>query len=56
MGVNRVTFEKMIEILQKGHAEKHRRRGGTSKLNTKYLLLTWSVCRKSVTYVPIIAR
>ena len=26
-GVKRATFEKMVEILRKGYAEKHRRRG-----------------------------
>ena len=38
-GVKRATFEKMVEILRKGYAEKHRRRGRTPKLSIENLLL-----------------
>ena len=38
-GVKRATFEKMEEILRKGYAEKHRRRGRTPKLSIENLLL-----------------
>ena len=39
MGVKRATFDKMVEILRKGYAEKHRRRGRTPKLGIEDLLL-----------------
>ena len=32
-GVKRATFEKMLEILKKAYAEKHRRRGRKPKLS-----------------------
>ena len=38
-GVKRATFEKMVEILRKGYAEKHRRRGRKPKLSIEELLL-----------------
>ena len=38
-GVKRATFDKMVEILQKGYAEKHRRRGRRPKLSIEDLLL-----------------
>ncbi len=38
-GVKRATFQKMVEILQKAYAEKHRRRGRTLKLSIEDLLL-----------------
>ena len=38
-GVKRATFEKMVEILREGYAEKHRRRGRTPKLSIENLLL-----------------
>ncbi len=39
-GVKRATFEKMIEILKKNYAEKHRRRGRNLKLSIEDQLLT----------------
>ena len=36
--VKRVTFDKMVEIPQKGYAEKHRRRGRTPKLSIEDLI------------------
>ena len=38
-GVKRATFDKMAEILRKGYAEKHRRRGRKPKLSIEDLLL-----------------
>ena len=38
-GVKRAAFDKMVEILQKGYAEKHRRRGRTPMLSIEDLLL-----------------
>ena len=38
-GVKRATFDKMVEILRKGYAEKHQRRGRTPKLSIEDLLL-----------------
>lgn len=38
-GVKRTTFEKMVEILRKSYAEKHRRRGRKPKLNIENQLL-----------------
>ena len=38
-GVKPSTFEKMVEILKKGYAEKHRRKGRHQKLSTEDLLL-----------------
>ena len=38
-GVKRATFEKMVEILRKRYAEKHRRRGRRPKLSIENLLL-----------------
>ena len=38
-GVKRATFDKMAEILHKGYAQKHQRRGRTPKLSIEDLLL-----------------
>lgn len=38
-GVKRATFDKMVEILRKGYAEKRQRRGRTPKLSIENLLL-----------------
>ena len=38
--MKRSTFNKMVEILRKGYAEKHRRRGRRPKLSIKDLLLS----------------
>ena len=38
-GVKRATYDKVVEILRKGYAEKHRRRGRTPKLSIEDLLL-----------------
>ena len=38
-GVKRTTFEKMIKILKKSYAEKHRKRGRKPKLSIKNQLL-----------------
>ena len=55
-GVKRVTFEKMVEILRKGYAEKHRRRGRTPKLSIEDLLLaTLEYLREYRTYAHIAA-
>ena len=55
-GVKRATFEKMVEILQKGYAEKHRRRGRTPKLSIENLLLaTLEYLREYRTYAHIAA-
>ncbi len=54
--VKRVTFDKMVEILQKGYAEKHRRRGRTPKLSIEDLLLaTLEYLREYRTYAHIAA-
>ena len=55
-GVKRATFDKMVEILQKGYAEKHRRRGRTPKLSIEDLLLaTLEYLREYRTYAHIAA-
>ena len=55
-GVRRATFEKMVEILRKGYAEKHRRRGRTPKLSIEDLLLaTLEYLREYRTYAHIAA-
>ena len=55
-GVRRTTFEKMAEILRKGYAEKHRRRGRTPKLSIEDLLLaTLEYLREYRTYAHIAA-
>ena len=55
-GVRRTTFEKMVEILRKGYAEKHRRRGRTPKLSIEDLLLaTLEYLREYRTYAHIAA-
>ena len=55
-GVKRTTFEKMVEILRKGYAEKHRRRGRTPKLSIEDLLLaTLEYLREYRTYAHIAA-
>lgn len=55
-GVKRTTFEKMIEILQKGYAEKHRRRGRKPKLSIEnQLLATLEYLREYRTYAHIAA-
>ena len=55
-GVKRATFEKMVEILRKGYADKHRRRGRMPKLSIKDLLLaTLEYLREYRTYAHIAA-
>ena len=55
-GVKRATFEKMAEILRKGYAEKHRRRGRTPKLSIEdQLLATLEYLREYRTYAHIAA-
>ena len=55
-GVKRETFEKMAEILRKGYAEKHRRRGRRPKLSIEDLLLaTLEYLREYRTYAHIAA-
>jgi len=55
-GVKRATFDKMVEILQKGYAEKHRRRGRKPKLSIEDLLLaTLEYLREYRTYAHIAA-
>ena len=55
-GVKRATFEKMVEILRKGYAEKHWRRGSTPKLSIENLLLaTLEYLREYRTYAHIAA-
>lgn len=55
-GVRHTTFEKMAEILRKGYAEKHRRRGRTPKLSIEDLLLaTLEYRREYRTYAHIAA-
>ena len=54
--MKRATFEKMVEILRKGYAEKHRRRGRTPKLSMEDLLLaTLEYLREYRTYAHIAA-
>ena len=55
-GVKRAAFDKMVEILQKGYAEKHRRRGRRAKLSIEDLLLaTLEYLREYRTYAHIAA-
>ena len=54
-GVKRAKFDKMVEILQKGYAEKHRRRGRTPKLSIEELLATLEYLREYRTYAHIAA-
>ena len=55
-GVKRATFEKMAEILKKGYAEKHRRRGRKPKLSIEnQLLATLEYLREYRTYAHIAA-
>ena len=55
-GVKRATYDKMVEILRKGYAEKHRRRGRTPKLSIEDLLLaTLEYLREYRTYAHISA-
>ena len=55
-GVKRATYEKMVEILRKGYAEKHRRRGRRPKLSIENLLLaTLEYLREYHTYAHIAA-
>lgn len=54
--VKRAAFDKMVEILRKGYAEKHRRRGRTPKLSIEDLLLaTLEYLREYRTYAHIAA-
>jgi len=53
-GVKRATFQKMVEILQKAYAEKHRRRRRRPKLCIDDLLLaTLEYLREYRTYAHI---
>ena len=53
-GVKRATFDKMAEILHKGYAQKHQRRGRTPKLSIEDLLLaTLEYLREYRTYAHI---
>ncbi len=55
-GVKRKTFQKMVEILQKGYAEKHGRRGRPPKLSIEDLLLaTLEYLREYRTYAHLAA-
>ncbi len=55
-GAKRARFDKMVEILRKGCAEKHRRRGRKPKLSIEDLLLaTLEYLRESGTYAHIAA-
>ena len=55
-GVKRSTFEKMVEILKKGYASKHQRRGRHQKLSIEDLLLaTLEYLREYRTYAHIAA-
>ncbi len=55
-GVKRATFQKMVGILHKAYAEKHRRRGRTPKLSIEDLLLaTLEYLREYRTYAHIAA-
>ena len=54
--MKRATFDKMAEILRKGYAEKHRRRGRKPKLSIEDLLLaTLEDLREYRTYAHIAA-
>ena len=54
--MKRATFEKMVEILRKGYAEKHRRRGRKPKLSIEELLLAaLEYLREYRTYAHIAA-
>ena len=54
--LRRVTFEKMAQILRKGYAEKHRRRGRTPKLSIEDLLLaTLEYILTDITYAQLAA-
>ena len=54
--VKRATYDNMVEILRKGYAEKHRRRGRTPKLSIEDLLLaTLEYLREYRTYAHIAA-
>ena len=54
--MKRATFEKMVEILRRGYAEKYRRRGRTPKLSMEDLLLaTLEYLREYRTYAHIAA-
>lgn len=55
-GVKRSTFEKMVEILKKSYAEKHRRRGRKPKLSIEnQLLAALEYWREYRTYAHIAA-
>ena len=55
-GVKRATFEKMIEILKKSYAQKHRRRGRKPKLSIEnQLLAALEYWREYRTYAHIAA-
>ena len=55
-GVKRATFKKMIEILKKSYAEKHRRRGRKPKLSIEnQLLAALEYWREYRTYAHIAA-
>ena len=54
--VKRSTFEKMVEILKKGYASKHQRRGRHQKLSIEDLpLATREYLREFRTYAPLAA-
>ena len=55
-GVKRATFDRMVGILQKGYAEKHRRRGRKPKLSIEDMLLaTLEYLQEYRTYAHIAA-
>ena len=55
-GVKRATFEKMVEILKKSYAEKHKRRGRKPKLSIEnQLLAALEYWREYRTYAHIAA-
>ena len=55
-GVKRATFEKMVEILKKSYAEKHKRRGRKPKLSIEnQLLVALEYWREYRTYAHIAA-
>lgn len=55
-GVKRATFEKMVEILKKSYAEKHKRRGRKPKLSIEnQLLAALEYWREYRTYAHISA-
>lgn len=55
-GVKRATFEKMVEILKKSYAEKHRKRGRNLKLSIEnQLLAALEYWREYRTYAHIAA-